>query len=68
MADDRFLCAPGLRVEAEARLTEKQVARLDAALARVEGSVDRPEKRPRIAVCGVVAVVVAVESYVMVTP
>ena len=30
-----FLCAPGLRIEAEARMTEMQVARLDASLAPV---------------------------------
>lgn len=65
MPENRFLCAPGLRIEAEARLTELQVARIDAALARIEGSMDRLEKRLWVTVYGVVAVILAtvVESY-----
>ncbi|HVG47192.1 MAG TPA: hypothetical protein VM899_03515 [Rubellimicrobium sp.] len=54
-----FLCAPGLRIEAEARLTELQVARVDATLARLEGAIDRLEKRLWLTVYGVVAVILA---------
>ena len=59
MAESRFLCAPGLRLEAEARLSELQFARLDAALARVEASMERLEKRLWLTVYGVVAAVLA---------
>lgn len=65
MPENRFLCAPGLRIESEARLTELQFARIDAALARVEGAMERLEKRLWVTVYGVVAVILAtvVESY-----
>jgi hypothetical protein len=54
-----FLCAPGLKIESEARLTEMQIARIDAALARVEGAMDRLERRLWLTVYGVVAVILA---------
>ena len=57
--NERFLCAPGLRIEAEARLAELQFARIDAALARVEATMDRLERRLWLTVYGVVAVILA---------
>ena len=64
-----FLCAPGLRVESEARLSQFQFAQANAQLARIEAAVERLEKRLWLTVYGVVALVLtqAVLSILKVT-
>jgi hypothetical protein len=57
--DRRFLCAPGLKIEAEARLTAVQFAQLHAALAKIEATMDRLEKRLWLTVYGVVGAILA---------
>ena len=54
-----FLCAPGLRIEAAERLTGVQFAQLHAQLAKIEGTMERLEKRLWLTVYGVVAVVLS---------
>ena len=57
--DRRFFCAPGLRIDAQERLTEVQFAQLHAALSKIEAIMDRLEKRLWITVYGVVGVILA---------
>lgn len=52
-----FLCAPGLRIEAQERYTELQFAQLNAALGKIEGTMDRLEKRLWLTVYGVTGVI-----------
>jgi hypothetical protein len=59
LEDRRFLCAPGLKIEAEARLTAIQFAQLNAALAKIESTMDRLEKRLWLTVYGVVGAILA---------
>jgi len=60
MAEERrFLCAPGLRIEAEARLTELRFDQLNAALVKIEATMERLERRLWITVYGVVGVILA---------
>lgn len=56
---DPFLCAPGLRIEAEARLSALQFAQLHAQLGKIEAGMERLEKRLWLAVYGVSAGVLA---------
>lgn len=56
---ERFLCAPGLRIDAEARVSQLHFDRIDAALARLEATMDRLERRLWLTVYGVVAVMLA---------
>jgi hypothetical protein len=57
--DRRFLCAPGLKIDAQARLTELQFAQLQTALSKIESTMDRLEKRLWITVYGVVGAILA---------
>ena len=61
MPDDRksaaFLCAPGLRIEAQERLSALQFTQLHAQLAKIEAAVERLEKRLWLAVYGVVGTI-----------
>jgi hypothetical protein len=54
-----FLCAPGLKIESQAQLTTLQFAQLHAQLAKIEGTMERLEKRLWLTVYGVVAVVLS---------
>ena len=54
-----FLCAPGLRLESETRMTELQFAQLNAALLKIETTMERLEKRLWITVYGVAGVILA---------
>ena len=54
-----FLCAPGLRIEAEARMSTLQFAQLHAQLAKIEATMERLEKRLWLTVYGVAGAVLA---------
>lgn len=55
----QFLCAPGLKIEAEARMSSLQFAQLHAQLAKIEASMERLEKRLWLTVYGVAGAVLA---------
>ncbi|TNC52806.1 hypothetical protein FHG66_00475 [Rubellimicrobium rubrum] len=54
-----FLCAPGLRIENQERMTQLQFTQLNQALVKIEGMMERLEKRLWLTVYGVVAVILA---------
>ena len=54
-----FLCAPGLKIENQERLAELQFAQLNQALGKIEGMMERLEKRLWLTVYGVVGVILA---------
>ena len=54
-----FLCAPGLRIENQERITQLQFTQQKQALEKVEGMMERLEKRLWLTVYGVVAVILA---------
>lgn len=56
---ERFLCAPGLRIEAQEKLSALQFAQLDARLQRIEAAMERLERRLWVAVYGVAAAMLA---------
>jgi len=60
MAETRyesFECAPGLRLEAHERLARLQVETLNARLDRVEGLIERLERRLWLTVFGIVGII-----------
>jgi hypothetical protein len=65
MSDERrgygapFLCAPGMRIESHEKLAALQFAQMNAHMARIEGAMERLEKRLWLAVYGVASVVLA---------
>ncbi len=64
MADDgrwseRFLCAPGLRIETQEKVAALQYAQMNARLKRIEDMMERLEKRLWITVYGVAAAMLA---------
>lgn len=71
-ASDRadFLCAPGLRIEAQERMTALQFAQFAAQLAKIEAIMDRLEKRLWLTVYGVTGVVLVetVRSFLQLNP
>ncbi len=54
-----FLCAPGLRIDTQERLTELKFAQLNQALEKLENMMERLEKRLWLTVYGVVGVILA---------
>lgn len=56
---ERFLCAPGLRLESVEKLSEVQFEQVAQAMARLEVSMERLEKRLWVTVFGVVAAILA---------
>ncbi|WP_163849673.1 GTA head formation protein, RCAP_rcc01685 family [Pseudooceanicola aestuarii] len=58
-AFEPFTCAPGLRLEAHERLTDLQVAAMNARLARIEEMIARLDRRLWLAVYGIVGVILA---------
>ena len=54
-----FLCAPGLRIDAQERLSALQFTQLQAQLAKIEATMERLEKRLWLTVYGVVGAVLA---------
>lgn len=70
MSDARFLCAPGLRIEAHERLAQLQFAQAADQLRRIEALMERLEKRLWLTVYGVVGTILAqaVQSILEVAP
>lgn len=56
---ERFDCAPGLRLEAHERVVSLQFETVNARLQRIEGLIERLERRLWLTVYGVVAVILA---------
>lgn len=56
---DRFLCAPGLRIEAQEQLVAMQFSQMNQQLQRIEEAMERLERRLWVTVYGVVAAMLA---------
>lgn len=56
---ERFICAPGMKIEAQERLAEVQFGQLRAHLERVEAMMERLERRLWLTVFGVLATILA---------
>jgi hypothetical protein len=56
---ERFLCAPGLRIEAHEKLAEVQFRQMAEAIDRLEVLIDRLDKRIWLAIYGVSAAIMA---------
>jgi hypothetical protein len=56
---ENFDCAPGLRLEAHERVANLQFSALNGRLERIEGLIERLERRLWLTVYGVVAVILA---------
>ncbi len=54
-----FLCAPGLRIEAQERMTNLQLDQLNGQIEKIEQSMERLEKRLWLTVYGVAGVVLS---------
>jgi hypothetical protein len=67
---EKFLCAPGMRLQAHERITAIHHENLLSRLERIEKMMERLEKRLWFTVYGVVAVILAqaVQSFLVVTP
>ena len=67
---EKFLCAPGMRLQAHEKITAIHQANLLARLERIEAMMERLEKRLWFTVYGVVAVILAqaVQSFLVVAP
>ncbi len=67
---ETFECAPGLRLEAQERVAKLQFDALDTRLHRIEGLIERLERRLWLTVYGVAAVILAqvVQGFVTATP
>lgn len=60
MSDARpFLCAPGLKIEAQERMAQLQFAQAAEHLRRIEAAIERLEKRLWLTVYGVVGTILA---------
>lgn len=73
MSDDiyeKFLCAPGMRLEAHERISAIHHANMLQRLDRIEDVVERIEKRLWLTVYGVVAVILsqAVKGVLLFSP
>ena len=55
----KFLCAPGLKIEAHEKLSALQFTQMAASVARLEAVMERLEKRLWLTVFGVVGVILA---------
>ncbi|MBN9887725.1 GTA head formation protein, RCAP_rcc01685 family [Salipiger abyssi] len=54
-----FACAPALKLEAHERVSRLQIEALNGRLDRIEGLIERLEKRLWLAVYGVAGVILA---------
>ncbi|ARO14268.1 hypothetical protein BVG79_00916 [Ketogulonicigenium robustum] len=65
-----FLCAPGLRIEAQERLVALQFQQLQQQLERLEALIERLEKRLWLTVYGVLGAILAqaFQSFLQVAP
>lgn len=59
MSDPRFQCAPGLRLEAQEKLSGLHYAQLREQLAKIEEAVGRMERRMWLAVSGLAGTIIA---------
>nr|WP_274705533.1 hypothetical protein [Salipiger pentaromativorans] len=59
MEYEPFACAPALKLEAHERVSRLQVEALNGRLDRIEGLIERLEKRLWLAVYGVAGVILA---------
>ncbi len=57
--NQRFECAPGLRLQAHERLSEVHYRNIEHRLERMEQAMEKLEKRLWLAVYGVVGVILA---------
>ena len=55
----KFLCAPGMRVEAHEKLSALQFSQMALGQARLEAAMERLERRLWLTVFGVVGVILA---------
>lgn len=67
---ESFVCAPSLRIEAHEQVSALQFAQINTQLGRIEGLVERLERRLWLTVYGVVGLLLsqAVLSILNVTP
>ncbi len=67
---EKFLCAPGMRLQAHEKISEIHHENLLSRLQRIERMMERLEKRLWFTVYGVVAVILAqaVQSFLVVAP
>ncbi|WP_121629957.1 GTA head formation protein, RCAP_rcc01685 family [Tropicibacter alexandrii] len=56
---EAFACAPAMRLEAHERVSKLHIERLEAQLTRLEGLMERLERRLWLTVYGVVGVILA---------
>ncbi len=70
VVQERFLCAPGMRLQAHEKISAIHHENLVSRLERIEQMMERLEKRLWLTVYGVVAVILAqaVESFMHVAP
>ena len=55
----RFLCAPGMRIDAQEKLSTLQFSQVALSQARLEATIERLERRLWLTVYGVVGVILA---------
>ena len=67
---EKFVCAPGLRIEAHEQLAALHFAQINSQLVKIEAMVERLERRLWLTVYGVVGVILtqAVMSIIEVAP
>ena len=70
VVQERFLCAPGMRLQAHEKISAIHLENLGRRLDRIEEMMERMERRLWLTVYGVVAVILAqaVQSFLVVTP
>lgn len=67
---ERFICAPGMRIDAHEKLAALHFEQINSQLTKIEATMERLERRLWLTVYGVVGVILtqAVMSIIEVTP